>query len=66
MGSVTSSHTLEQARDARAAAWSFAFDCYARKRAIESAREPDRSSDAERVGNTEGVGHVEQRPDRPA
>jgi hypothetical protein len=40
----------------------FILDCHAKK----IAAEPDSCDDAAMVRNTEGVSHVEQRPDRPA
>ena len=40
----------------------FVLDCHAKK----IAAEPDSCNDAAIVRNTEGVGHVEQRPDRPS
>jgi hypothetical protein len=33
MSSARTQHTAEQARDVRARAWSFIFDCYAKKKA---------------------------------
>jgi hypothetical protein len=36
------------------------------KEAVEPAPEPDSCNDAAIVRNTEGVSHVEQRPDRPS
>ena len=40
----------------------FILDCHAKK----IAAEPDSCNDAAIVRNTEGVSHVEQRPDRPS
>jgi hypothetical protein len=40
----------------------FILDCHAKKMSAE----PDSCNDAAIVRNTEGVGHVEQRPDRPS
>ena len=48
--------TAEQARDARAAAWSFAFDCFARKKAVEPAPEPDGHDDAKEAWLRPGGG----------
>ena len=40
----------------------FILDCHAKK----IAAEPDSCNDAAIVRNTEGVSHVDQRPDRPS
>jgi len=40
----------------------FILDCHAKKMSAE----PDSCNDAAIVGNTEGVSHVDQRPDRPS
>jgi hypothetical protein len=40
----------------------FILDCHAKKMATE----PDSCNDVAIVRNTEGVSHVDQRPDRPA
>jgi hypothetical protein len=39
---------------------------YERKKAAEPAPEPDSRNDTAIVRNTEGVSHVDQRPDRPS
>ena len=52
----------EQARDARARAWRFVFNCYEKQKAPE----PDSCNDAAIVRSTEEVSDVEQRPDGPS
>jgi hypothetical protein len=56
----------EWARDARARAWAFVFQCWQEKQmATEPAAEPDSCNDTAIVRNTEEVSrHVEQRDDR--
>jgi hypothetical protein len=44
----------------------FILDCHAKKEAAEPAPKPDICNDAAVVRHTEGVSHVEQRPDRPS
>jgi len=44
------------------ACYRFILDCHAKK----IAAEPDSCNDAAIVRDTEGVSHVEQRPDRPS
>jgi hypothetical protein len=51
--------TPEAELDALAAAYRCILDCHAKKKAAES----DSCNDAAIVRNTEGVSHVEQRPD---
>jgi hypothetical protein len=51
----------EQARDIRARAWAFVFQCWQEK---QMAAEPDSCNDTAIVRNTEEVSHVEQRHDR--
>ena len=46
--------------DARAQVWAFVFDCYRKK---EAATSPVNRSDEAVVKNTEGVSHVDRRPD---
>jgi hypothetical protein len=60
--------TPEQARDVRARAWAFVFQCWQEKQmTTETAPEPDNSNDAAIVRNTEEVSHhVDQRPNRPS
>ncbi len=41
----------------------FILDCHAKQK---KAAEPDSCNDAALVRNTQGVSHVEQRPDRPS
>jgi hypothetical protein len=55
--------TSEQARDTRARAWGFVFECWQQK---EMAAEPYSHNDAAIVRRKEGVSHVEQRPDKPS
>jgi len=54
--------TAETELNALAAVYRFILDCHVKKMATE----PDSRNDAAIVRNTEGVGHVEQRPDRPS
>jgi len=62
-----SSLSLEQARDARARAWAYIFQCWQEKqKPAEPAPEPDGRNDGAIVRDIEGVSHVEQRPDRPS
>jgi hypothetical protein len=54
-------------REARARAWAFVFQCWQEKqKPVEPAREPDGRNDGAIVRDTEGVSHVEKRPDRPS
>ena len=59
--------TAEQAHDTRACAWAFVFQCWhENQKPAEHTPEPDGRNDAAIDRNTEGVSHVEQRPDRPS
>ena len=56
--------TPEAELDTLAAVYRFIlFDCHAKQK---KAAEPDSCNDAAILRNTEGVSHVEQRPDRPS
>lgn len=54
--------TPEAELSALASIYRFVLDCHAKK----IAAEPDSCNDAAIVRNTEGVSHVDQRPDRPS
>jgi hypothetical protein len=54
--------TAETELNALAAVYRFILDCHAKKVAAEH----DSCNDAAVVRHTEGVSHVEQRPDRPS
>jgi hypothetical protein len=54
--------TAEKELNALAAVYRFILDCHAKKMAAE----PDNCIKVAIVRNTEGVSHVDQRPDRPA
>ena len=54
--------TAETELNALAAVYRFILDCHAKKVAAEL----DSCNDAAIVRNTEGVSHVDQRPDRPS
>ena len=54
--------TLEAELNVLANVYRFILDCHAKK----IAAEPDSCNDAAIVRNTEGVSHVDQRPDRPS
>jgi hypothetical protein len=57
----------EQARDARARAWAFVFQCWqAKKMAAEPTPQPDGRDGTTLVRITKEVVHVEQRPGRPS
>jgi hypothetical protein len=63
----TPSITSEQARDARARAWAFVFQCWqANKMAAELTPQPDDRDRTTLVRSTKEVSHVEQRPGRPS
>ena len=52
--SPLSSISLEQARDARARAWAFVFECWRAKQMVaERAPEPEARDDYERLANKE-------------
>jgi hypothetical protein len=56
----------EQARDARARAWAFAFRCWQEKQmTTEPAAEPDGRNDVS-IRNRMEVSDVDHRPDRPS
>jgi hypothetical protein len=56
----------EQARDIRARAWAFVFQCWQEKQmAAEPTAEPDSPNDVS-ITNRKEVSHVEQRLDRPS
>jgi len=57
--------TPEAELDALANVYRFIFACHAKRKTAEPASEPDGRNDAAIARNTEGVSHVEQRPDRP-
>jgi hypothetical protein len=65
--SFVSDTTPEAAElNALANVYRFILDCYTEKMAAEPAPEPDSCNDIAIVRNTEGVSHVDQRPDRPS
>jgi hypothetical protein len=55
--------TAECELDALATCYRFILDCHAKRKSDEPAPEPDSCNDAAIVRNTEGVSHVEQRPE---
>ena len=52
--------------DALANVYRFILDRHAKQKAAEPAPKPDSCNDTAVVRHTEGVSHVEQRPDRPS
>ena len=63
----TPSITSEQARDARARAWTFVFQCWqAKKMAAELTPQPDDRDGTTLMRSTKEVGYVEKRLDRPS
>jgi hypothetical protein len=54
--------TPEAELNVLASVYRFILDCYAKR----IAGKPDSCNDAAIVGNTKGVGHVKQGPDRPS
>ena len=52
--------------DALANIYRFILGCHAKQKAAEPAPKPDSCNDTAVVRHTEGVSHVEQRPDRPS
>jgi hypothetical protein len=57
--------TEEEARTARARAWSYILSCYKKHKAAENTR-LDSCDNAAILRDKEEVSHVEQRPDRPS
>jgi hypothetical protein len=59
--------SAEQARDARARAWAYIFQCWQEKqKPAEPTPEPNERNDGALVRDTEGVSCVEHQPDRPS